>query len=202
MRLLVCLVWSGLVGRCSVSRLVGWCWVSGLVSRCWVGSWCWVGGLVGRCAVWGFVSSVDFLDFGVETVVVIGSVFDDAGGTVGFQKAVRSFDVTVTVGVFGLALDVVGVWVVYAVFEVIWGWGVCGFWSVSLWCGVSWCRVSGLVSWGGVLGEGRSHACGEDDQLEQKIKVVLYFRIYQTVMLSDVISFWFYGLVKKLKGPL
>jgi len=144
-------------------KLISWLVWGWLVSRCWV-SWCWVGGLVGRCAVWGFVSSVDFLDFGVETVVVIGGVFDDAGGTVGFQKAVRSFDVTVTVGVFGLALDVVGVWVVYAVFEVVWGWGVCGFWSVSLWCG-----VSGLVSWGGVLGEGRSYASGEDDQLQSKI---------------------------------
>ncbi|KAF0756317.1 Uncharacterized protein FWK35_00014790, partial [Aphis craccivora] len=105
------------------------------------------------------------LDDGVETVVVVSGVFNGAGGTVGFQKAVGSFDVTVSVAVFGLALDVVCGWVVYAVFEVVWCWGVCGFWSVGLWCGVSWCRVSGLVSWGGVLGESRSHASGEDDQL-------------------------------------
>jgi len=167
-RLLVRLVRGGLVGRCWVSGLVGRCRVSGLVGR---------GGFVGRGrgAVRGLVSTVDFLDFGVETVVVVSGVFDDAGGTVGFQKAVRSLDVTVTVGVFGLALDVVCGRVVYAVLEVVRGWCVGGFRSVSLWCGVSWCgvcwcwvgggRVSWLVSRGWVLGEGRGHASGEDDQL-------------------------------------
>jgi len=68
---------------------------------------------------WGGV-----LDFGVETVVVVSGVFDSTGGTVGFQKAVRSFDIAVAVAVFGLTLDVVGVWVVYAVLEVVRRWWV------------------------------------------------------------------------------
>jgi len=196
-KLLICwfvcwFVCRGRVCWCWVSwGSIGWCGVSWLVGRCGV-SW-----LVGWCGVsWGLVSTF-VLDDGVETVVVVSGVFNGTGGTVGFQKAVRSFDVTVAVAVFGLALDVVCGWVVYAVFKVVWGWGICGFWSVSLWCRVSWCRVSGLVSWGGVLGEGRSHASGEDDQLKQNTKVVLFFRIYQMVVLSDVISFWFYGLVKE-----
>jgi len=103
---------------------------------CLVRDWCceywnWVSGLVGGCAVRGLVCSVDFLDNSVETDLVVGSVFDDAGGTVGFQKAVGSFDVAVAVSVFGLALDVVCGRVVDAVFEVVWGWGICGLWGVG-----------------------------------------------------------------------
>ncbi|KAF0759246.1 Uncharacterized protein FWK35_00014422 [Aphis craccivora] len=79
------------------------------------------GGFVGWGwgAVWGLVSTFDFLDFSVETVGV-SSVVDDAGGTVGFQKTVSSFDVAVSVAGFGLAVHVVCVWVVYAVFEAVW----------------------------------------------------------------------------------
>jgi len=180
---LVCLVWGWFVSRGSV----GWCRVSWCrvcwCRVCWCGvCWCGVSGLVGRGgfvgwgwgAVWGLVSSFDFLDFGVESVVV-GGVFDDAGGTVGFQEAVRSLDVTVGISVFGLALDVVCGRVVDAVFEVVWlGW-VGGFRSVGFWCGVCGCGVcgcwvsgrwvSGLVGRGGVLSDGGNHACGEDDQL-------------------------------------
>jgi len=137
--------------------------------RGWLVSWCWVGGLVGGGAVWGLVSSFDFLDNGVETTLVVGGVFDDTGGTVSFQKAVGSLDVTVSVSVFGLALDVVCGRVVDAVLEAVRGRGVDGLWGVSLWCRVSGCwvsgGVSGLVGRGGVLGDGGNHACGEDDQL-------------------------------------
>jgi hypothetical protein len=101
--------------------------------------------------------SFDFLDFGVETAVV-GGVFDDAGGTVGFQKTVSSFDVAVPVAVFGLALDVVGVWVVYAVLEVVRGRGL-----VRVFCGVS---VVYWVSWGGVFSECGGHAGCENDHLK------------------------------------
>jgi len=142
--------WCG-VGRCRVS----WC----RVSRCRV-SW-----LVGRCGVWRGLVSTFVLDDGVETVVVVSGVFDGADRAVGFDEAVGSLDVTVAVAVFGLAVHVVGVWVVYAVFEVVWCGCVCGLWGVSLWCRVSGRRVSWLVGWGRVLGEGGSHASGEDDEL-------------------------------------
>ncbi|KAE9531483.1 hypothetical protein AGLY_010689 [Aphis glycines] len=172
---------------------VCWCWVSwGSIGWCgvsWLVGWCGVSWLVGWCGVsWGLVSTF-VLDDGIETVVVVSGVFNGTGGTVSFQKAVRSLDVTVAVAVFGLALDVVCGWVVYAVFEVVWGWCVSGFWSVGLWCGVSWCRVSwcrvsGLVSWGGVLGESRSHASGEDDQLEQKNKTAIFVSVCSVEILD------------------
>ncbi|KAF0702253.1 Uncharacterized protein FWK35_00033259, partial [Aphis craccivora] len=94
---------------------VSWCRV------CW-GRVSW---LVGWCGV---------LDDGVETVVVVSGVFDGTDGSVGFDEAVGSFNVTVSVAVFGLAVHVVGVWVVYAVFEVVGCWCVCGLWGVGLWC--------------------------------------------------------------------
>ncbi|KAE9531270.1 hypothetical protein AGLY_010476 [Aphis glycines] len=73
---------SGVCG-CRVSWLVSWCRVR----------WCLVSTFV--------------LDNGVKTTVIIRGVFDGAGGTVSFQKAVISFDVTVAVAVFGLAMYVV-----------------------------------------------------------------------------------------------
>ncbi|KAF0762611.1 Uncharacterized protein FWK35_00009348, partial [Aphis craccivora] len=97
-------------------------------------------GSVSWCGVrWGFVGWGRLLDDGVETVVVVSGVFDSAGGTVGFDQTVGSLDVTVSVSVFRLALDVVGVWVVYAVFEVVWSWGIVRFMSVC------WFVSSGFV---------------------------------------------------------
>jgi len=50
---------------------------------------------------------------------VVGGVGDHPGGTVGFQEAVRAFDVSVSVVGLVMALDVVGVWVVDGVLEVV-----------------------------------------------------------------------------------
>jgi len=56
--------------------------------------------LVGRHgAVRGLVRSVNFLDFGVESVAVVGGVPDRVDGTVWFHEAVRALDVTVDVAV-------------------------------------------------------------------------------------------------------
>jgi len=100
--------------------------------------WCW-GGLVGRCRCgvgWCGVSTF-LLDLSVETVVVIGGVFHGALAAVRFDQAVGALDVTVGVGVFVLALDVTGVGVVYAVVEVVWGWGrVSWLWGIGFWGGV------------------------------------------------------------------
>jgi len=61
----------------------------------------------------------DFLHLGVETVFVVSGISDHSGGTVGFQQAVRAFDVSVSVVRLVMALDVVGVWVVHGVLEVV-----------------------------------------------------------------------------------
>lgn len=60
------------------------------------------------------------MDLSVESVLVVGGVVDFSDGSVGFLESVISlYDVTVPSLV--LALDVVGVWVVNAVFEfVLW----------------------------------------------------------------------------------
>ncbi|KAF0759241.1 hypothetical protein FWK35_00014419 [Aphis craccivora] len=79
--MLVCLVWDWFVSRYCISWLVGWGEFVG---------WSWA-------TVWDLVSSFDFLDDCVKTAVVIGCIFNDAGRTIGFQKAVRSFDVATTV---------------------------------------------------------------------------------------------------------
>ena len=63
----------------------------------------------------------DFLHLGVETVFGVGGVLDHPGGTVGFQEAVRAFDVSVAVVGLVVALDVVGVRVVHGVREVVRG---------------------------------------------------------------------------------
>lgn len=88
--------------------------------------------------------STFLLDDGIEPVVIVGGVLDGARGTVGLQKAVEAFYVTVTIAGLGLALDVVSVWVVHAVHEVVRCRRVGGFhWHVSL-CGrhlVSGCHL-------------------------------------------------------------
>ncbi|KAE9531531.1 hypothetical protein AGLY_010737 [Aphis glycines] len=77
-------------------------------------------------------------------VPIIGGVFDDAGGTISFQNAVSSLDVSVSVARLGLAVYVVCVWVVYAVLEVVRSWSILMF-SLSI-------SVLRCVCWGGVLG--------------------------------------------------
>lgn len=65
----------------------------------------------------------DFLDHGVEPVLVVGRVLDHPGGAIRFHQTVRSLDVTVAVAHFVLAFDVVRVQVLHAVLEMIWGGG-------------------------------------------------------------------------------
>lgn len=61
----------------------------------------------------------NFLDYCVETVFVVGGVFDHPSGTVRFYQTVRTLDVTVPVARLVLALDVVRVKVLHAVIKMI-----------------------------------------------------------------------------------
>lgn len=60
------------------------------------------------------------LDFSVESVLVVGGVVDFPESAVGLLEGVVSLH-DVSVSALVLALDVVSVWVVYAVFEVVGG---------------------------------------------------------------------------------
>lgn len=41
-----------------------------------------------------------FIDFGIETTVVIYGIFDHSGGTIGFDLGIRFFHKTVTITTF------------------------------------------------------------------------------------------------------
>lgn len=60
------------------------------------------------------------VDFSIETVLLVGCVMDLPDGSVGFLQLVESLD-DVAVPRLVLALDVVGMWVVNAVFELVFG---------------------------------------------------------------------------------
>uniref|UniRef100_A0A2S2NUJ2 Uncharacterized protein n=1 Tax=Schizaphis graminum TaxID=13262 RepID=A0A2S2NUJ2_SCHGA len=75
----------------------------------------------GCCGLISDVGSVStfLFDDCIESVVVVGGVLDGARRTIGFQKAIEAFYVAVAVAGLGLALDIVGVWVVYAVHKAV-----------------------------------------------------------------------------------
>jgi len=101
----------------------------------------------------GVISVSDLLDFGVESVVMVGGVVDFPGGAIGLLQSVVSLDNIAFPGLV-LALDVTGVGVVDGVFEVVVGRGI----VVASMLGVTGGRV---VS---VLGGGNSQNGGQSEE--------------------------------------
>ena len=64
-----------------------------------------------------------FLDLCLESVVLVSGVVYGAGGAICFNQLVVSFDF-IAVTFLSLLLDVVGVWILHSVLELVFGVGL------------------------------------------------------------------------------
>lgn len=99
---------------CVAGKVCSWiCETGFVVAGGWVG-W--------SCFVWLWMESVVLEHDCVETVVVIGSIFDGSFRAVGLNKAVATFD-NATVAFFRLAFHVASMFVLDIIGEVVFGVG-------------------------------------------------------------------------------